>query len=135
SMRALSGSSGAGGPRTASRASSTTRTGWRNKFTKGSLACWPCFRPRCRYREEKTMSSLPRLARLGALALAAVTLAACSAAVRVNSYSERGVDFRHYRTYTFGPPETMSTGDPRLDNNPFFLERVQAAVEKQLATR
>ena len=29
----------------------------------------------------------------------------------------------------------MATGDPRLDNNPFFRERLQADVEKQLATR
>ena len=53
--------------------------------------------------------------------------------MRVNSYTERAADFSHYRTYAFGPTEAVSTGDPRLDSNPFFYRRVREAVEKQLA--
>src|SRR5437016_5627724 len=79
------------------------------------------------------MSSLSRLARFGALARSAAALTACAATMRVSSYAERAADFRHYRTYAFGPTESVSTGDPRLDSNPFFYGRVQAAVERQLA--
>ena len=73
----------------------------------------------------------------GALALigvAALWLAGC-ATMSVNSYSERGVDVRRYRTYNWAPPDSWSTGDPRLDNNRFFDERVRAQVEGQLARR
>jgi hypothetical protein len=55
--------------------------------------------------------------------------------MNVNSYIERGVDLRQYRTYGWAPPDTWSTGDPRLDNNRFFDERVRAQVEKELARR
>jgi hypothetical protein len=79
------------------------------------------------------MLPLSRLARFGALALSAAALTACAATMRVNSYAERAADFSHYRTYAFGPAEAMSTGDPRLDSNPFFFGRVQAAVDRQLA--
>ena len=40
--------------------------------------------------------------------------------MRVDSFTERGVDIRQYRTYEWGPADTFSTGDPRLDNNRFF---------------
>jgi hypothetical protein len=64
-----------------------------------------------------------------------IWLAAGCATMNVNSYAERGADLRQYRTYNWGPPDTRSTGDPRLDNNPFFDERVRAQVEEQLARR
>jgi uncharacterized protein DUF4136 len=73
-----------------------------------------------------------RLAQFGALAMMAA-IPACAATMKVNSYTERAADFSHYRTYAFGPTESVSTGDPRLDSNPFFYGRVQTAVDKQLA--
>jgi hypothetical protein len=57
------------------------------------------------------------------------------ATMTVNSYLERGVDLHQYRSYTWGPADATSTGDPRLDNNRFFDERVRAQVEQQLASR
>jgi hypothetical protein len=75
-----------------------------------------------------------RFAPLTALALSAFALAAC-ASMNVGSYVERGADLRQYRTYTWGPADTRSTGDPRLDNNPFFDARVRADVDKELASR
>ena len=71
---------------------------------------------------------------LAAVTLAAMVLNGC-ATVRVNSYLERGVDFREYRTYAWGQADAFSTGDPRLDNNRFFIERVENAVDRQLASR
>jgi hypothetical protein len=39
------------------------------------------------------------------------------------------------RTYTRGPADTQATGDPRLDNNRFFHERIQTDVENGLNAR
>ena len=68
------------------------------------------------------------------MALSAVALTGC-ASMDVSSYVERGIDVTQYRTYTWGPTEGLATGDPRLDNNQFFDERVRADVEKGLASR
>src|SRR5688572_33372640 len=80
------------------------------------------------------MYSLSRRLRFGALAVAALILAGC-ASRNVGSFLERGSDVARYRTYSWAPAGTQETGDPRLDNNPFFHERIQADVEKQLAAR
>ena len=80
------------------------------------------------------MYRLTRATSLAAVTLAAMVLNGC-ATVRVNSYLERGVDFRAYRTYAWGQADAFSTGDPRLDNNRFFIERVENAVDRQLASR
>jgi hypothetical protein len=68
-------------------------------------------------------------------ALASIGLVAGCATMNVNSYIERGVDLRQYRTYAWAPPDAWSSGDPRLDNNRFFDERVRAQVERELARR
>lgn len=80
------------------------------------------------------MSPAPLARRFAALAAAALTLAGCGA-IHVSSYPEHGADLTQYRTYNWAPVDQRSTGDPRLDNNPFFQQQVQAAVAKQLASR
>jgi hypothetical protein len=70
----------------------------------------------------------------GVLGILALTACAC-ASLSVSSFTEKGADFSRYRTYAFGPADTTPTGDPRLDNNRFFNERVQAAIDKRLALR
>ena len=80
------------------------------------------------------MYSLSRPLRLATLAVAALALTGC-APRNVGSFLERGSDFARYRTYSWAPAGAQETGDPRLDNNPFFHERIQADVEKQLAAR
>jgi hypothetical protein len=80
------------------------------------------------------MYPLSRSLRLAALAVAAFALVGC-ASMRVSSFVERGAEFTRYRTYSWGPAATFETGDPRLDNNPFFHERIRADVEKELARR
>jgi hypothetical protein len=57
------------------------------------------------------------------------------AALSVNSYIDPKIDLQRYRTFNWGPPDTLSTGDPRLDNNRFFDERVRIQVERGLASR
>ena len=65
-------------------------------------------------------------------ALAAVTFTGC-ATMTAGSYAARGVDFAQYHTYTWGEPDALPTGDPRLDSNPFFEDHFEGAVEQQLA--
>lgn len=73
-------------------------------------------------------------ARVTVAVAAALALAGC-ATTGVRSYLERGSDVGLYRTYAWGPPAVQTTGDPRLDNNRFFQERLEAAMELQLAAR
>jgi hypothetical protein len=55
--------------------------------------------------------------------------------MQVNSVTTRGIDIRQFHTYEWALSDELSTGDPRLDNNPFFIERLRAAVEEGLAAR
>lgn len=73
---------------------------------------------------------------LRALALVCLpfVLAGC-ATLKVNSYLERGADLSKYKTFDWGARDTFATGDPRLDNNPFFENRVKAQVESGLGAR
>ena len=71
---------------------------------------------------------------LTAVAMSALVLTAC-ASMKVYSYTEPGVDLAQYVTYEWGPPDQRTTGDPRLDNNPFFQERIQSDVDRQLTRR
>ena len=70
----------------------------------------------------------------GALALFGSTLAGCSA-VMTGSYLNTQVEFRRHVTFGWGAADETPTGDPRLDNNPFFNDRVRAEVERGLTTR
>ena len=72
--------------------------------------------------------------RCSVLALSAFVLGACASA-RVRSYAIRGFEARQFRTYSWGPADTHSTGDPRLDNNEFFIDRVHAQVDAGLARK
>ena len=71
---------------------------------------------------------------LTAVTLSALTVTAC-ATTQVNSYVERGADVTRYRTYHWAPADTQATGDPRLDNNEFFRDRIQAQVDRRLGER
>ncbi len=70
----------------------------------------------------------------GAL-LSALVMAGCATAMTVSSHVEPGLDFSQYHTYDWGPADALPTGDPRLDKDPVFRDRVQGAVERQLAAR
>ena len=80
------------------------------------------------------MRSPSRLGRFMAVVVSGLALTGC-ASLNVSSYVERGTEFARYRTYGWDPAEARSTGDPRLDNNPFFHDRVKAGVERQLADK
>jgi len=71
---------------------------------------------------------------LAAVTLGALTVTAC-ATMQVNSYVERGADVTRYRTYQWAPAGPQAIGDPRLDNNEFFRDRIQAQVDRRLGER
>jgi hypothetical protein len=74
--------------------------------------------------------------RFGILATAAATLLLTGCATRiVSSHAELGADFARYHTYHWGPGDALPTGDARLDNNAFFRDYFQGAIEKELAAR
>ena len=74
-----------------------------------------------------------RLRSLGILVASLLGLAGCSMAV--SSYVSPGVRFTQYKTYNWGPADPFTTGDPRLDNNPFFNDRLRADVERHLTAK
>jgi hypothetical protein len=75
-----------------------------------------------------------RLGRYSAAAVAALALTGC-ATMNVSSHVERSIDFARFHTYEWGPADALPTGDPRLDNSPFFHDYFQGSVEKQLAAK
>ena len=75
-----------------------------------------------------------RLGRYSAAAVAALALTGC-ATMNVSSHVERSIDFAQFHTSEWGPADALPTGDPRLDNNPFFHDYFQGSVEKQLAAK
>ena len=70
-----------------------------------------------------------------ATVVAALAVTSCATTMTVSSHVERGLDFSPYRTFAWGPADALPTGDPRLDQDPFFKDHLQGAVEKQLAQR
>jgi hypothetical protein len=75
------------------------------------------------------------LLHLAGVAIAALALNGCASTMTVSSHLQRDLDFAHYRSFGWGPADALPTGDPRLDDNPFFHDHVQGAVEKTLAGR
>jgi hypothetical protein len=70
------------------------------------------------------------------MAAAMPLLAACvSVPMRAGSDFEPGFDFTQYTSYTWDEPDQRPVGDPRLENNPFFMHRLHAAIHWELATR
>ena len=75
---------------------------------------------------------MKRLMAICTILAIAVAMSGC-ASMTVSSHIERGVNFADFVTYDWGPPDNLPVGDPRLDNNPFFNDYLQGAVEKKLA--
>ena len=70
-----------------------------------------------------------------ALATAVFLSTGCSSVLRAGADFEPGYDFTQYTSYTWDEPDNLPTGDPRLDNNPFFVHRLHSAIHWELATR
>ena len=77
---------------------------------------------------------MARFRQLIVVAASALVATGC-ATMDVSSHVRSGVDFARFRTYEWGPADALPTGDPRLDQDPFFKDHLIGAVEKQLAAR
>jgi|GEM_PF-1189249 len=64
----------------------------------------------------------------------ALALAACAPAISTGINTAPDLKPAAYRTFTWDMPDQFPTGDPRLDNNPFFMRELQNAVALQLQT-
>lgn len=73
---------------------------------------------------------------ISAVAAAGILLALTGCATMAGgSYVARGIDFTPYRTYDWGPRDTLPVGDARLDNNAIFQDHLQGEIDRQLAAR
>ena len=71
-----------------------------------------------------------------ALATVALMGTACGGIpITAGADLEPGYDLTQYTSYTWDEPDGQPTGDPRLDNNPFFVHRMHSAIHWELATR
>jgi hypothetical protein len=68
------------------------------------------------------------------LTLAAFSVSGC-ATMNVSAHMQPGLDFARFQTYDWGPADALPTGDPRLDQDPFFKDHLEGAVEKGLALK
>ena len=68
------------------------------------------------------------------IVLGSALLAGC-VSITVGSDFDPGTDFSRYATFAWETIEQTDTGDPRLDDNPFFDSRVRSAVARQLSLK
>jgi hypothetical protein len=66
--------------------------------------------------------------------ISALAITGC-APIHVGSHVDHGLDFARYRTYAWGSPDARPAGDPRLEQNGFYRDHVEGAIDKQLAAR
>lgn len=80
---------------------------------------------------------MSRLSNNALLAIGMATIAAACAttSMTVSSHVRGDLEVARYRTYAWGPADALPTGDARLDQNPYFHDYMQGAVEKELAAR
>ncbi len=74
-----------------------------------------------------------RILQATAVVIGACFAAGCATTMTVSSHVRNGLDISPYHTYDWGPAGPLPTGDPRLDQDPFFKDHVMGAVEKALA--
>ena len=67
--------------------------------------------------------------------LGLLVLASCGAGIRYGADYTPEHDFGGYSTFQWEAADPLPTGDPRLDANPFFDQRVRGAVEAELLAR
>jgi hypothetical protein len=64
-----------------------------------------------------------------------LSVVACDDSMSAGADYDRNVDFTIYHTFAWEEADLLPVGDPRLDGNPFFVERIQDAVNAELAAR
>jgi hypothetical protein len=76
------------------------------------------------------MYPITRLGRLAALTIWAAAAAGCA-----SPYAVPGFEVSRFHSYAWSADIPAPTGDPRLDNNRFFDERLRSEVDARLADR
>lgn len=77
-----------------------------------------------------------RVARWSFLAVGvALSTTACAPGMIANSDYETGLDFGRYSTFGWDEDAIRETGDVRIQNNPFFQDRLFEAVARELSAR
>jgi hypothetical protein len=61
--------------------------------------------------------------------------AACAPGIRSGADFAPNVDFGSFTSFEWDEPDTRPVGDPRLENNSLFEERLHAAIEREFAAR
>ena len=61
--------------------------------------------------------------------------AGCLTLMPVGSHFQRGTDFTRYQTYAWGPADALPISDQRLRENPFFVDDVHGAIDRELQDR
>jgi hypothetical protein len=67
--------------------------------------------------------------------IAGLAFVGACAPVRVSSHVAHDLDFSKYHTFAWGAADAFPAGDPRLDRDPFFVDHLEGAVEKQLVRK
>lgn len=78
------------------------------------------------------MRRVPAVVLTGGLAVVA---AGCLALMPVSTHYDRGVDFARYSTYAWGPADALPATDSRLGDNPFFVDDLHGAIDRELQSR
>ena len=71
----------------------------------------------------------------GVIPFLLISVAACDESMSAGADYDRDVDFTAYHTFAWEEADLLPVGDPRLDGNPFFVERIQNSVSAELAAR
>jgi hypothetical protein len=53
----------------------------------------------------------------------------------VGSHVRDGLNMSQYRSYDWGPADSLPSGDPRLDNDPFFNDHLQGEIEQAMTAK
>lgn len=69
------------------------------------------------------------------LAAMLIVTGGCAMGITAGADFAPTADFEPYTTFSFDEPDDRPVGDPRLENNPFFEDRLHAAIAAELAGR
>ncbi len=69
------------------------------------------------------------------LVAASMFLAGCALPIQTGADFKSGVDLGRYSSFRWDEPDQRPVGDPRLEQNPFFVQRLHNSIEWELARR
>ena len=74
--------------------------------------------------------------RLLLIPLLGAFVAGCAAStVHVGSHADPALGQRRYSTYAWGPADSLPLGDPRLDSDADFRDRMEGAIDRELTRK